>query len=181
LRRIDDVARLAKTRALPPDLFHDGLPNLQVHPEVTRPGHGFALKKIVGADRDTLEPIKEIPHGGKGVVNPPQENRLVGNGNPRLQEHFASPGGLRCDFSRMIELRVEPEGTMMLQNPAEGLGNPHGQNHRYPASDTEHFHVGNGAKGSSSVSSFRSLQIRGSPPEKITSRIFRFDETYSTI
>ncbi len=89
-------------------LFHEiqALPGVRA--EMIAAPRGFAVEKIIRANRYFLQSVQQTLHNLRRVVDALEQNRLVGNRNSRFLDHVARPLGVFGDFRRMIELGIEP-------------------------------------------------------------------------
>ena len=117
------------------------------------------MEKIIGADGHFLQTVKKITHDVRGIVDAFEQNRLVGDGNARLLQHITGPRRLRCNFRGVIELRIEPQGPVSFEHPAERPGDAHWQNNRPAAADTQNVNMRDGFQRSKDF--FENTVIQG--------------------
>jgi len=106
----------------------------------TAPGR-IAVKQIVWPDRYFLQVVKQMFHNLRRIVHALEQNRLIGDRNSRFLKPIAGARGFQGNFHGMIKLRIEPQGPVTFEKPAEILGYAHGHNHRNAAAHAQDFHM----------------------------------------
>ena len=92
--------------------------------------HGVARKDIVGADAVALEKGAEVRHHDGIVIDAPEEDALIREGNTVLDDCSASLNRSRGQLSWVVKLRLHPDASTLRKAVEEFRRPAHGEDNR---------------------------------------------------
>src|SRR5581483_1674206 len=144
--RIHDKCRDGISRSMPKQLLHNLDASGDARTKMLDSFRQIALVQVIWAHADFDELMHQFLHDMGTIVNMAHENRLIAQWHTGIYQPLAGERGLRRNFERMIEVRIDPDRVILPQNFAEVLGITLWKNDRRTRANANDFNMGNGTQ-----------------------------------
>ena len=122
--------------------FHDLHPLPHRRAEVAGADDRIAMEQVVGPDLDPQQAAHQVAHGRQVVVDALEQHVVVVHRHAATKERIADLLRLRRDFSRMVEVRLNPDLARRRQQIDQFLVvEPLRQRDRHARADADHVDV----------------------------------------